>query len=82
MKNFDKDGLGFLLKYARKTKGQPFSAEDVTLAAQIAGIAPPDLRNWGKLYAVAARHGYIRRCDTPFRRVLGNGTLTLGWVAI
>lgn len=81
MKDFDKDGYGFLLRYVRKTKGQPFAAEDVTLAAQEAGIAPPDLRNWGKLFVQAARDGYIARCDVPFRRVLGNGTLTLGWIA-
>lgn len=82
MSKFDKDGYGFLLHYVRKTKGQPFCAEDVTLAAQKAGIAPPDLRNWGKVFVQAARDGYIARCDVPFRRVLGNGTLTLGWVAL
>ena len=82
MKTFDKDALGFLLKFVRSTKGQPFAAESVTLAAQQAGIAPADLRSWGKVFSQAAREGYIGRCDTPFRRVMGNGTLTLGWVAI
>jgi hypothetical protein len=82
MKNFDRDGLGFLLSYARKTKGQPFSSEEVTSAAQQAGIVPDELRSWGKHFANAARQGYISRCDTPFRRALGNGTLTLGWVAV
>ena len=81
MSKFEKDGYGFLLRYVRKTNGQPFSAEDVTLAAQKVGIAPPDLRNWGKVFVQAARDGYIARCDVPFRRALGNGTLTLGWVA-
>lgn len=78
MTKFDKDALGFLLKFVRKQKGQPFCAESVTLAAINAGIAPPDLRHWGKIFVQAARDGYISRCDVPFRRVLGNGTLTLG----
>lgn len=78
---FEKDGMGFLLKFIRKTRGQPFCAEDVTLAAQAAGIAPPDLRNWGGIFLQAARDGYIARCDVPFRRAMGNGTFTLGWVA-
>jgi hypothetical protein len=82
MSKFEKDGYGFLLRYVRKTKGQPFCAEDVTLAAKEVGIAPPDLRNWGKLFVQAARDGYIARTDVPFRRMLGNGTLTLGWVAV
>ena len=78
--SFDKDGYGFLIKFARKAKG-PFAAEHVTLAAMKAGIAPPDLRNWGKLFQQAARDGYIRRTPIPFHRVMGNGSLTLGWVA-
>lgn len=80
--DFDKDGYGFLLKFVRSTRRQPFAAEDVTLAAQRVGIAPPDLRNWGKLFVQAAKDGYIVRVDVPFRRALGNGTLTLGWRAI
>lgn len=80
MKDFDKDGYGFLLKYVRKTR-EPFAAEHVTLAAMKAGIAPPDLRHWGKLFQQAARDGHIRRAPVPFHRVMGNGSLTLGWVA-
>ena len=82
MSKFDKDGYGFLLKFIRTTKGQPFCAESVTLAAKAAGVVPADLRNWGKIYQVAARDGYISRCEVPFRRKLGNGTLTFGWVAL
>lgn len=80
MKDFDKDGLGFLIKYARKTR-KPFAAEHVTLAAQKAGIAPPDLRNWGRIFQQASRDGYIRRAPVAFNRMMGNGSLTLGWVA-
>lgn len=79
--DFDKDAMGFLLKYIRKTRGQPFCSEEVTLAAQKAGICPTDLRSWGKVYVQAARDGYIARADVPFRRAMGNGTFTLGWVA-
>jgi hypothetical protein len=49
-RSFDKDALGFLISFARKHKGQPFSAEQVTLAAIERGIAPPDLRHWGRPY--------------------------------
>ncbi len=81
MKDFDKDGLGFLISFARKRRGRPFCAEDVTLAAQRAGLAPTDLRQWGKLFSQAARDGHIYRCITVFRRSMGNGSLTLGWRA-
>lgn len=80
MKDFEKDGLSFLIKAARKAKG-PFPAEYVTLEAQRKGIAPPDLRNWGKLFQRAARDGYIRRVPVPFQREMGNGSWTIGWVA-
>lgn len=79
MKDFDKDGYGFLIKCARKAKG-PFPAEYVTLAAQREGIAPKDLRHWGKLFQQAAKDGYIRRVAVPFQREMGHGALTLGWV--
>ena len=39
-RSFDQDALGFLIAYARKHKGQAFSAEQVTLAAIKRGIAP------------------------------------------
>lgn len=81
MNKFDKDGYGFLLKFVRKQKGQPFCAEQVTMAAQAAGILPPDLRNWGKLFVQARKDGYIARCDSIFVREFGHGSLTLGWIA-
>jgi hypothetical protein len=79
--DFNKDALGYLISFTRKTGGKPFSAEQVTLAAVKDGIAPPDLRQWGKVFSQAARDGYIRRAGVAFRRQMGNGTLTLGWVA-
>lgn len=81
MKTFDKDAIGFLLAFALETKGRPFSAESVTIAAEAAGIVSSNRRHWGRVFVTAAREGYISRCDTQFRRVMGNGTLTLGWVA-
>ena len=82
MNKFDRDGYGFLLRFIRKQKGQPFSAESVTLAAETAGILPPDRRNWGRVFLQARKDGYIARVDTPFRRLLGHGSWTLGWVAV
>lgn len=81
MKNFESDSLGYLIKFARKQKGQPFCSEAVTLAAERAGIVSGDLRHWGRTFQIAAREGYIRRSAVAFRRARGNGTLTLGWVA-
>ena len=77
--SFERDGYGFLIKFARKSKGKPFCA---TLAAEKAGILPADRRHWGQMFVQAAKDGYITRCNKPFRRVMGNGTLTLGWVVL
>ena len=80
-RRFDQDALGFLISFARKHKGQPFSSEHVTLAAMDAGIAPvTDLRAWGAVFQQAARDGHIRRSDVLFSRSLGNGSLSPGWV--
>jgi len=81
-RSFDKDALGFLIAYARKHRGRPFSAEHVTLAAQEKGIAPSDLRAWGAVFTTAARDGHIRRSDVLFQRSMGNGSLSPGWVAV
>ena len=81
-RRFDQDALGFLISFARKHKGQPFSAEQVTLAAMDLGIAPPDLRAWGSIFTQAARDGHIRRSDVLFSRSLGNGSLSPGWVGV
>ena len=81
-RSFDQDALGFLISFARKHRGQPFSAEQVTLAAIKRGIAPPDLRNWGRVFTQAARDGHIRRSEVLFSRAMGNGSLAPGWVAV
>ena len=78
---FEKDGLGFIKKFARKHRGRPFSAEDVTRAAMANGIAPQDLRAWGPLFTQAAKDGHIKRSDMTYRRSMGNGSLAVGWVS-
>lgn len=80
--NFEQDSIGFLKSFAKRCKGRPFSAEQVTLAAIKKGIAPADLRAWGKVFSIAAREGYIRRSNVAFKRSMGNGALTLGWVGL
>lgn len=81
-RRFDEDALGFLISFARKHKGQPFSSEQVTLAAVDAGIAPAtDLRAWGAVFQQAARDGYIRRSEVLFSRAMGNGSLSPGWIS-
>ena len=82
-RRFDEDALGFLISFARRRRGRPFSAEQVTLAAQAKGIAPEtDLRAWGAIFQQAARDGHIRRSEVLFQRSLGNGSLAPGWVGI
>lgn len=80
-RRFDEDALGFLIRFARKHKGQPFSSEHVTLAALKRGIAPQDLRAWGAIFTQAARDGHIRRSEVLFQRSMGNGSLTPGWIS-
>lgn len=80
-RRFDQDALGFLISFARKHKGQPFSSEHVTLAAMERGIAPPDLRHWGRVFTQAARDGHIRRSEVLFPRAMGNGSLAPGWIS-
>jgi len=79
---FDQDALGFLIAFARRTRGTPFSAEHVTLAAIDAGIAPADLRALGAIVTQAARDGHIRRSEVLFQRRMGNGSLAPGWIAV
>ena len=66
-RRFDQDALGFLISFARKHRGQPFSAEQVTLAAMDRGIAPPDLRAWGSIFTQAARDGLSAAAMCFFR---------------
>ena len=80
--NLDQDALGFLIKFKNSFKGQSFSSEQVTLAAMDVGIAFPDSRSWGPIYATAAREGHIRRSDVLYRREFGNGILSPGWVGV
>jgi hypothetical protein len=82
VRSFEQDAYGFLIAYAKRSKGQPFSSEDVTLAALDAGLAPVDLRRWGSIFVQAAKDGYIRRSDVLFRRAMGNSSLAPGWVGI
>lgn len=82
MTAFDKDALGFLIAFAKDNRGRSFSAEQVTLAAIDKGVAPADLRSWGRVFVQAAKDGYIRRSNEVFARTMGNGTLTLGWKSL
>ncbi len=76
----DVDALGFLIKFARKRKGQAFSPEEVTLGAMDKGIVFSDSRAWGSIFTQAARAGYIRRSNELFSRVTSNGSLRPGWI--
>lgn len=78
---FETDAMGFLLAYAKKHRGKSFSAEEVTLAAMQKGIVSTDLRHWGAIFSQAAKDGAIKRSSMAYRRVMGNGTMALGWEA-
>lgn len=78
---FEQDAMGFLLAYAKRAGAKSFSAEEVTLAAMQKGITSSDLRHWGPIFNQAAKDGAIVRSGETYRRVMGNGTLALGWRA-
>lgn len=78
----DTDALGFLIRYAKASKGESFSSEHVTVAAQAVGIEFQEQRSWGAVFTQAAREGYIRRSDVLFSRSFGNGSLAPGWVGV
>ena len=79
---FAKSASEFLIAYAAQRRGQSFSAEDVTLAALNAGLAPLDLRSWGRIFIQVARDGHIRRSRAVFPRAMGNQTLAPGWEGV
>lgn len=81
-RSFEQDAYGFLIAYAKRSRGIPFCAEDVTLAALDCGLAPVDLRRWGSIFSQAARDGFIRRSEVLFSRSRGNGSLAPGWVGV
>lgn len=81
-RSFEQDAYGFLIAYAKRSRGIPFCAEDVTLAALDCGLAPVDLRRWGSIFSQAARDGFIRRSEVLFPRSRGNGSLAPGWIGI
>jgi len=80
VKDVNRDALGFLIWFAKDSKGQPFSSEHVTLSAMEQGIVFDDLRSWGHVFIQAAKEGYIRRSDVLFARSMGNRSLAPGWV--
>ena len=74
------EAYAFLQRFvAAQPKGQPFSAEAVTLAAREAGILAKDARAWGGVFLTAQRKGLIRRSQTMIRRAFGHGTLGPAW---
>lgn len=80
--NVEQDALGFLIAFARRSRGESFSSEHVTLSALEAGIVFQDLRSWGSVFTQAAKEGHIRRSDVLFVRSMGNGSLAPGWVGV
>ena len=82
-KTFKNDAYAFLVAYSRASRGQPFSAEEVTQAALKAGIAPQDQRAWGAVFSRVAADGFIRRArEALFACSTSNGSLRPGWVGV
>lgn len=82
-KTFKTDAYGFLVSYARASRGHPFSAEDVVQAALKAGVAPErDLRSWGAVFQTVSKDGFIRRSRQAFQCATSNGSFRLGWVGV
>ena len=74
------DPLTFLIRFAKKKRGQAFSPEEVTLTADRHGVRMRDGRAWGAVFTQAAREGYIRRSQELFSRTTSNGSLRPNWV--
>lgn len=73
------DALGFLIRWARRHRREPFSPEDVITAAAVAGIEFDEARQWGAVFKQAAKDGYIRRAGL-FPRASSNHSVRPGWV--
>jgi len=76
------DPLKFLIRYARKKRGQAFSPEEVTQTAERYGVCMHDGRAWGGIFAQAAREGHITRSTELFSRTTSNGSVRPGWIAL
>lgn len=76
------DPLTFLIRFAKKKRGQAFSPEEVTLTADRYGVRLRDGRAWGAVFTQAAREGYIRRSNELFSRTTSNGSVRPGWIAL
>lgn len=81
VRDFATDALGFLIAYAKRSRGQAFSPEEVIHAASMAGIQPHDGRKWGSVFSTASKEGYIRP-EGLFRRYSSNGSMRPGWVGV
>ncbi len=75
------DALGFLIRWARRHRREPFSPEDVIAAAAVAGILFDDQRQWGQVFRQAQREGYIRRAWLV-PRASSNHSVRLGWIGV
>lgn len=80
-KSFENEAMGLFKGFLKTKKGQPWCAEDFTNYSLLKGVVPQDLRHMGRVIQIAAKEGLIRRSPQAFARSMGNGTLTLGWVA-
>jgi hypothetical protein len=75
------DAYGFLIRWARRHRREPFSPEDVIAAAAVAGIAFDNQRQWGSVFQQAARDGHIRRAGL-FPRASSNHSMRPGWIGL
>lgn len=74
------DPLTFLIRFAKKKRGQAFSPEEVTLTADRHGVRMRDGRAWGAVFIQAAREGHIRPSSQLFPRTTSNGSKRPGWM--
>jgi len=77
-----KDPYTYLINYATAHSGnRSFNPEWVIQAANRAGIAFQDQRQWGRIFRQAAKDGYIRPSTKLFPRSTSNGSKRPGWIA-
>lgn len=74
--------LGCIIFFAKCTKGQAFSPEEVVDYGRQIGVVFPDARAWGPYFIQAERQGWIRRSRQLFARTTSNRSVRPGWQAV
>ena len=74
--------LGCVIFFAKCTRGQAFSPEEVIAYGKQVGVVFDDERAWGPIFQQARRQGWIERSAELFARATSNRAVRPGWRAV